>query len=89
VSVQKRRLTPDEIAKAFIGKAGDEHPVILSPAKLAALLSLSPKTIYEWIAKGHFDGAFRKRGKHIRFWRDRAIDLFFNGKNWSSSDGTQ
>jgi excisionase family DNA binding protein len=86
VSIQKRRLTPDEIAEAFIGKAGDEHPVILSPAKLAALLSLSPKTIYQWIAQGRLDGSFRRRGKHVLIWRDRAIEILFNGKPWSTSD---
>jgi excisionase family DNA binding protein len=60
----------------------DRFPAILAPAQLAQLLGLSVKTIYEWIAKGRLDGAFRKRGKHVLIWRDRAIDLLFNGKEW-------
>jgi excisionase family DNA binding protein len=83
VSVPKRRLLPDEIAQAFNGKAGEEFSVILSPAKLAALLGLSAKTIYQWIAQGRLDGSFRRRGKHVLIWRDRALDILFNGKTWS------
>jgi excisionase family DNA binding protein len=86
VSVRKRQLTTDEISQAFAGKAGEDFPVILSPAMLAALLQLSPKTIYEWIARGRLDGSFRKRGKHVLFWRDRVLDILFNGKDWSSID---
>ena len=65
---------------------GADFPVFLSPAMLASLLNLSPKTIYQWIARGHLDGAFRKRGKHVLIWRDRAIDVLFNGKTWSAHE---
>ena len=80
----KIRLTAQEIASAFSSN-GPEAQIraILSPAQLAALLGLSPKTIYEWIARGRLDGAFRKRGKHVLIWRDRALDTIFNGKDWS------
>ena len=88
MSSRNRHLTTDEIKQAFAGKAGDVYPVILSPGQLAALLDQSPKTIYEWIAKGRLDGSFRKRGKHILIWRDRALDILFNAKDWSSSHGT-
>ena len=84
MSVRKRPLDLEEIHHAFAGKAGEEYPVILSPAKLAALLNLSAKTIYDWISRGRLDGAFRKRGKHVLIWRDRALDVLFNGKEWSS-----
>jgi excisionase family DNA binding protein len=77
-------LQPEEIAAAFQGPARLAFPVILTPAQLAQLLGLSIKTVYEWIAKGRLDGAFRKRGKHVLIWRDRAIDILFNGKDWSS-----
>lgn len=89
MSTHKRRLSPEEIDRVFVGGVGDEFPPILSPARLAALLDLSPKTIYQWIAQGRLDGSFRRRGKHVLIWRARAIDLIFNGKNWSKSDGTQ
>jgi excisionase family DNA binding protein len=83
VSVRKQPLSRDEIARPFQGAAGERFPAILSPAGLAGLLGLSVKTVYEWIARGRLDGAFRKRGKHVLIWRDRALDLIFNGKEWT------
>jgi len=82
VSTRKRPLSKEEIARPFSGATGFPCPVIVSPVQLASLLGLSVKTVYEWIAKGRLDGAFRKRGKHVLIWRDRAIDLLFNGKEW-------
>ena len=58
-------------------------PPILTVEQLAGLLQISKKTLYEWIAKGRFDGTYRKRGKHILVWRDRVIDLLFNGPEWT------
>ena len=72
-------LTPAELARAF-----DGVPSIVSPDQLANLLGLSVKTIYGWIAQGRLDGAFRRRGKHCLIWRNRAIDIIFNGKSWSN-----
>lgn len=57
--------------------------MIMSPAQLAELLGLSVKTIYDWIAHGRLDGAFRKRGKHNLIWRDRALEIIFNGPEWN------
>lgn len=76
-------LTSEEIAAAFRTPEGDSAPPILNPGQLAAILDISVKTIYEWIAKGRLDGAFRKRGKHNLIWRDRAFDILFNGKEWN------
>jgi excisionase family DNA binding protein len=77
------KLKPNEIAEAF----GTEElrlrfPPILNVAQVAELLQVSRKTIYFWIAAGRLDGAFRKRGKHHRLWRDRVINQIFNGKEW-------
>ena len=83
VTVRKLPLNRDEIAAPFQGSMTERFPVILSPAQLADLFGLSRKTIYEWIAHGRLDGAFRKRGKHVLFWRDRAIDIIFNDKEWT------
>ena len=71
------------LARLFAGELADRYPPVLSPAGLAGLLGRSPKTIYHWIALGHFDGAFRKRGKHVLLLRDRALCLPFNGKDWT------
>ena len=80
---KKLNLTADEIARPFTGAAAEQFPVILSPDQLAELVGLSVKTIYEWMSKGRLDGAYRKRGKHALIWRDRALDVLFNGKEWS------
>lgn len=82
MSTRKRPISLAEIQQAFSGSAGELVPVILSPTKLARLIDLYPKTIYEWISKGRLDGAFRKRGKHILIWRDRALNLLLNGPEW-------
>jgi excisionase family DNA binding protein len=84
VGGRRQPISRDEIARAFSGPDGTPCPPILSPAQLAALAGLSPKTVYEWIAKGRLDGAFRKRGKRVLIWRDRAIDILFNGLEWKS-----
>jgi excisionase family DNA binding protein len=83
LSARKQPLNRDEIARAFAGAEGERFPAILAPSGLAALLGLSVKTVYEWIARGRLDGAYRKRGKHVLIWRDRALDLIFNGKEWT------
>lgn len=84
MSSRKRPISKEEIHQAFSGPTADSIPAILSPARLAALLDLSPKTIYGWIAGGRLNGAFRKRGKHVLIWRDRALDLLFNGAEWTN-----
>jgi hypothetical protein len=78
----KHNLTRNEIARVFDGDLAEKFPPILSPALLAELMTVGVKTIYFWIAEGRLDGAFRKRGKHCLIWRDRAIDLLFNGPEW-------
>lgn len=83
---RKPNLSAQELQAPFTGALAEQFPPILTPAVLAALLLLSPKTIYEWIAKGRLDGAFRKRGKHVLIWRDRALDLIFNGKEWQNEE---
>jgi excisionase family DNA binding protein len=56
----------------------------MSSAQVAALFGVSVKTIYEWKDRGRLDGTFRRRGKHVLFWRDRVIHLIFNGPEWKS-----
>ena len=80
---RKLDLTGDEIARPFAGELAGQFPLILSPDQLAGLLGKSVKTIYEWMSKGRLDGAYRKRGKHALFWRDKVLDLIFNGKDWN------
>ena len=82
MSTRARKLSTAEIEQAFAEGPGTQFPPILTIAQLAELVQLSPKTLYEWIGKGRLNGAFRKRGKHILIWRDRAIDILFNGPEW-------
>jgi hypothetical protein len=84
VSSRKRPISKAEFQQAFAGSNSAQWPPIISPAQLAAIGQLSVKTVYEWIAKGRLDGAFRKRGKHVLIWRDRALDLLFNGPDWKN-----
>jgi hypothetical protein len=86
VGTRRRLLTQDELARPFREELGQQYPPILSPLRLADLLGRSPKTIYAWIAQGRLDGTFRKRGKHILIWRDKALDQIFNGPPWSEAD---
>lgn len=82
MSTRKKNLSKEEIAAAFGGPNGDPAPPILTPNELAKLLGQSVKTIYYWIAEGRLHGAFRKRGKHVLIWRDRALEIIFNEKDW-------
>lgn len=83
MSSRNARLTADEIARPFTDDLARRFPPVISPEQLAELLGKSVKTIYHWLAAGRFDGAYRKRGKHVLLWRDRALDLLFNGKDWT------
>ena len=85
MSTRTRKLSKPEIQQAFAADAegaGTQFPPILNIDQLASLLQLSTKTVYEWVAKGRLDGSIRRRGKHLLIWRDRAIDILFNGPEW-------
>jgi hypothetical protein len=80
--VARSIVTREAIAAAFAKAGGQADRPIVSPEQLADILTLSTKTIYVWIAQGRLDGSFRKRGKHLFIWRDKAIDMLFNGPEW-------
>lgn len=83
---KKKPLRREELRRAFDGELGAEFGPVLSPAQLARLLGYSRATIYQWVAAGRLDGSFRKRGKGVRFWRDRVLDIFFNGPPWGEQE---
>ena len=87
-SGKSRPISRDEVRAAIDGAGDGKLPAILTPEQLAEALQISRSTVYFWITQGRFDGAFRKRGKHLRFWRDRALDLFFDGPEWPSNGDT-
>ena len=82
MSTRNRPLNREEIRQAFADVASSASPII-SPRQLSQIIGISVKTIYEWIAKGRLHGAYRKRGKHVLLWRDRVLEIIFNGKDWT------
>ena len=48
------------------------YPPVLTPSEAAGLLRLKLSTLYRHTSEGKYSGAV-KRGKPLRFWRDRLI----------------
>ena len=68
-----RKLTQQEIQASL-----NEYPPILTPEEAAKILQLKLSTLYRHISEGKYNSAV-KRGKPIRFWRDRLIQDFMMG----------
>jgi excisionase family DNA binding protein len=67
-----RKLTQSEIIAAI---EPSSLPPILTPSEAANLLRLKVSTLYRHACEGRYSGAV-KRGKPLRFWRDRLIQEF-------------
>ena len=65
-----RKLTQPELEGAL-----HELPPILTPPEAASLLRLKVSTLYRHVSEGRYGGAVR-RGKPLRFWRDRLVQEF-------------
>ncbi len=65
-----KKLTQQEISLALEGL-----PPILTLEEAAQLLRLKISTLYRHLSEGKYSKAV-KRGKPIRFWRDRLIQEF-------------
>lgn len=68
-------ITPEEIAQSVDTV---RFPAILTPEQAAKLLQVAKTTLYRKVSEGCFTSAVR-RGKPLRFWRDRLIALFLAG----------
>lgn len=78
-------LKKDEIRAAFdTPDLREQFPPVLDVDGVAKLLHKTPKTIYDWVERGRLNGAVRRQGKHLFFWRDAVIDKIFNGPDWVS-----
>jgi excisionase family DNA binding protein len=66
-----RKLTTTEIIQAVDSRL----PPILTPEEAAQLLRLKVSTLYRHASEGRYGSAI-KRGKPLRFWRDRLIQEF-------------
>jgi uncharacterized protein YmfQ (DUF2313 family) len=74
-----QRITQQEIHAAFGDEAAAKaYPPILTPEQFARLFQISVSTAYFWVKAGRLDGAVTKTGKHLRIWRDRAVETLFN-----------
>lgn len=67
-----RKLTQPEIAAALEPAL---WPAILTPDEAARLLRIKRSTLYRHASEGRYGSAV-KRGKPLRFWRDRLIQEF-------------
>ncbi len=67
-----RKLAAREITAAFDATA---WPPILTPDEAARLLRLKVSTLYRHVSEGRYAAAV-KRGKPLRFWRDRLVQEF-------------
>lgn len=65
-----RKLTQTELEAGL-----KDLPPVLTPDEAAALLRLKLSTLYRHVSEGRCPGAV-KRGKPLRFWRDRLIREF-------------
>jgi len=68
-----RKLTQQEMDAAL-----HSYPPILTPEEAARILRLKISTLYRHISEGRYGKAV-KRGKPVRFWRDRLIQDFMMG----------
>ncbi len=83
MGARSKPLDSTEIRSAF-AEDDDRWPPMLRPQDLAQLARVTVKTVYFWLEEGRLEGAARKRCKHWFIWRDRAIDIIFNGPSWAT-----
>lgn len=78
-------LSDEEIAAAFENPIwADLFPPILTIKKASHLLDVPLGTLRDWRVRGLLNSCSRRRGRHLRFWRDGLIKWFFSERN----DGT-
>ncbi len=65
-----RKLTQSELNGAL-----DGLPPVLTPEEAATLLRLKVSTLYRHVSEGRYGGSV-KRGKPLRFWRNRLVEEF-------------
>lgn len=68
-----KKLTQQELETAL-----SKYPPVLTLEEAAKLLRLKISTLYRHLSEGKYNSAV-KRGKPIRFWRDRLIQEFMMG----------
>ncbi len=74
------KLADDEIVRAFTGDWAREFPPILSVAQAARLAQVPVKTLYDWSSRGLLRHCAVRKGKYLRFVRDRFIRFLFENE---------
>ena len=64
-----------KLQQAELDAALKDRPPVLTPDEAATLLRLKLSTLYRHVSEGRYAGAV-KRGKPLRFWRDRLVKEF-------------
>jgi hypothetical protein len=73
-------LTPAEVAKLFADPAtAAKYGPSLTLEEASELLKIPVETLRGWRSRGLLDCCTRRRGKHLRFLRDKYIHWFFAG----------
>lgn len=78
LNVIRKRLSPTmnrKLTQPELEGALRELPPILTPGEAASLLRLKVSTLYRHVSEGRY-GASVRRGKPLRFWRDRLVQEF-------------
>lgn len=83
MSTKIKKITIDEIQSAFGADSEPVIPRILTTREAAELLRIQPKTLNDWKNAGLLEGTYRQRSGQDRYWRDRLVTAFFNGKDWN------
>ena len=65
-----RKLTQVELDAAL-----QDFPPVMAPQEAAMLLRIKVSTLYRHVSEGRYRTAV-KRGKPLRFWRDRLVQEF-------------
>ena len=66
----KQKLTKNELESAL-----GNLPPVMTPIEAASVLRIKLSTLYRHVSEGRYSSAV-KRGKPLRFWRDRLIQEF-------------
>lgn len=66
----RKKLDKAELHDALCGL-----PPILTPHEAAKVLRIKLSTLYRHVSEGRYSSAV-KRGKPLRFWRDRLVQEF-------------
>ena len=66
----KQKLTQIELESAL-----NNLPPVMTPVEAAAVLRIKLSTLYRHVSEGRYSSAV-KRGKPLRFWRDRLVQEF-------------